>query len=46
MLNTDICLFYMDNRIHANCMNEEHDGLLRNRFHCKQYEGLGTYINA
>ena len=46
MLNTDMCLFYQDNRLHAQCMEEEHKGKIRNRKFCKKFERKGTYANA
>lgn len=46
MLNTDMCLFYQDNRLHAECMDEEHGGKIRNRKYCKKFEKKGTYLNA
>ena len=46
MLNTDMCLFYIDNQEHAKCMKTKHDGLLRNRKYCKRFEGIGGIINA
>lgn len=46
MLNTDMCLFYQDNRLHATCMKEEHDGRTRNRKFCKKFEKKGGFVNA
>jgi len=37
MLNTDICLFYQDNKAHSKCMAEEHDGFTRNRRFCTKF---------
>ena len=46
MLNTDMCLFYIDNREHAKCMKQEKHGLKRNRKACKHLEGQGEILNA
>ena len=46
MLDSDMCLFYQDNRKHAKCMTEEHRGLTRNRKYCRRFERKGTFINA
>lgn len=46
MLNTDMCLFYQGNRLHAKCMSEEHGGKTRNRKFCKKYEKKGHFVNA
>ena len=46
MLNTDMCLFYQDNSLHAKCMNEVHDGKTRNRKACKKLERKGKFLNA
>lgn len=46
MLNSDMCLFYQDNRLHAQCMAEENNGRIRNRKYCKKFEKKGNYINA
>jgi hypothetical protein len=46
MLNTDMCLFFQDNHLHAACMKEEHDGKVRNRKFCRKFERKGGFINA
>lgn len=43
MLNTDMCLFYQDNKLHAECMKENRHG---NRKKCKKLEKKGGYVNA
>lgn len=46
MLNTDMCLYYQDNRLHAECMEKEREGKTRNRKFCKKFERKGTILNA
>ena len=52
MLDTDMCMFYQDNRDHAECMEEEHEGMTRNFNYCRQYErktkdgGKPAWLNA
>lgn len=38
MLDTDMCLLYMQNPRHAQCMTEFHDGKTRNAKYCNKFE--------
>lgn len=46
MLNTDMCLMYQSNTLHADCMREEQKGKLRNRKVCKKFERKGEFLYA
>ena len=46
MLDTDMCMFYQKNTIHAACMAKVIDDKTRNREACKKYEKLGDFLSA
>lgn len=46
MLNTDLCMFYQDNKNHAKCMEETHNGKKRNSKACRHWQKKGKFLNA